>query len=385
MRLLPGLIVAVAACQRGDRPWAPIEFTVDSTGSFPVARSIGSPPSWRVHPGPTVGTSDGGQTEFGSIRSVLLGQGGLLYVVDAGDRRVAIFDSAGTFRSSLGREGAGPAEYRSPYSLAWLGDSLALLDPGSSRIGLFRPDGGWAGSWRSPRITGDQSIRLYRTGHRFWSIDLRPIADRLEFVFVGYPASGPADTMVVARPTRQPPMIECTTADGGISSFVAPFAPGFIVLPTPDGNQLIINTDRYRLLTLTPSGDTARAIERTTEPTSISDSEWDSAGAELRTFRAEDPAARCRGAEFERPAWKPPIRFAFFDDVGRLWVELVTPTGPRFEVFESSGRLLASVVALPTTGGVDPAVRNNRLALVGADSAGAPIVRTYSIATTGER
>lgn len=44
------------------------------------------------------------------------------------------FDGRGRSLGVVGRVGGGQAEYRDPYSSAWLGDTLAIYDPRESRI-----------------------------------------------------------------------------------------------------------------------------------------------------------------------------------------------------------------------------------------------------------
>jgi hypothetical protein len=83
------------------------------------------------------------------------------------------------------------------------------------------------------------------------------------------------------------------------------------------------------------------------------------------------------GSSLGRPP--SPARRLSYDDRGRLWVETVTPDGPRYDVFAESGALLGSVAGLPASGGVDPSVAGQRVAIVGKDSADTPIVRVFRL------
>lgn len=62
---------------------------------------------------------------------------GLLYIADAGANSILVFDSGGTFRIRIGKEGAGPGELQAPRSLQADGDSLRLLDAGNARFTVF--------------------------------------------------------------------------------------------------------------------------------------------------------------------------------------------------------------------------------------------------------
>ncbi|MEZ4458090.1 MAG: hypothetical protein R2882_16320, partial [Gemmatimonadales bacterium] len=96
-------------------------------------------------------------------------------------------------------------------------------------------------------------------------------------------------------------------------------------------------------------------------------------------FRAEWPNASCDHGEFDRPAFKPAISWMVVDDRGNLWVEAETPAGVRYDVFDPEGRLDATVVGLPSAGGVDPTIAGDRIALVGEDAAGVPVVRVFRL------
>lgn len=373
------LFFAMAACRPNDRAQPSFHVSIDSSGSYPIIESIGDAPVRNAALLHEIGAT-GSAFEFGTIRSVLLDRRGQVYVVDPSNRTIPVFDSTGTFLRQVGRDGSGPGEYRTPYSIAWLGDQLALLDPGNGRIGLFDPTGAWVTSWPAPLITGGSFIRLHRTPPTFWSYALRSTGARPVGVFVRYATSGPIDTVAVVRPapgTANTRM--CARPDDAVSFFAAPFGPTLISIPTRTGTQAVALTSRYQVTFVDSEGDTLRVLERSVAPTPITDAEWDSANGDWIKFRREWPTADCDRGDFARPAVKPPVVSMFHDDVGRLWVELVTPDGPRYEVFDAEGRLEATVVGLPPSGGIDPGVAGNRVAIPGLDSLGTPIVRVYRV------
>ena len=330
----------------------------------------------------TVGAA-GGSVELGEIRSLLLDPQGGLYVVDPSHKTLTRFDSTGRLVRQFGREGAGPGEYRRPYSIAWLEGRLALLDPGNVRLTLYDSAGGWVASWPVQPITGGQVIRLYRTPPDFWAYGIRRVDNRSETVFIHYSATGPVDTLPVLRPPEgfaQGRM--CNRPDKAITFFDQPFGPTFIVIPAPGGLRAVVTTSAYRIALLDRQGDTVRVIERSAATAPITDAEWEAANEEWRKFRAEWPTASCDRADFSRPAAKPPLAHLFYDDGGRLWVELIAPDGPRYDVFGPDGRLELTVTGLPASGGRDPSVAGDRIALAGEDSTGVPVVRVFRIAAS---
>ncbi len=374
------LLPLLCACRSVEPRSESLRIEIDSTGRYPIVRSAGRAPEWNASLLFTLGASGDSSVEFGAIRSVLLGRNGSLYLVDRSYRTLRVFDSAGRFERQLGREGSGPGEYRDPYSIAWLGDQLALLDPGNSRLGRYDSSGAWTGSWPVQRIGGGQAIRLYRTPPTVWAYATRPAEPSPEGVLVQYSASGPSDTLpLLPRAEGVTRGRLCERPDKGITFFAPAFGSTLLVIPTPAGTLAAARTGAYRIAFLTAGRDTLRLIERAVAPVPITDVEWEAANAEWRKFQEEWPAATCDQRDFDRPEYKPPIASLFFDDVGRLWVEATTLNGPRYDVFAPDGRLQRTVTGLPSSGGIDPSVAEKRIAIVATDSGEGPVVRVFRL------
>ncbi len=380
-RLLATLLVILAGCASTADTSSGFAVAIDSTGAYPVIRSTGTPPAWSSTLLTTVGSVEGGPSEFGRVRSVLLGRNGSLYVADPSYKRLSVFDSLGAFHAQWGRDGGGPGEYRDPYSVAWLHDSLALLDPGNARIGLYAPDGTWLRSWPAQRLTGDQSIRLYRSPpDAFWVYAFRPTANGSEGLFVRYTSEGAADTLLAPRPA--PGLIQaamCNRPDGALSFFQAPFSASMHLLPTPRGERVVAMSTAYRIAFLGAAGDTLRVIERAVEPAPVSDEEWEAGLASWRKFRTDWPTAACDRTSFDRVTAKPVLDRLLFDDEGRLWVEVLTASGRQYDVHDPDGRLIATVTGLPPAGSIEPSVVAGRIALVVPDTSGVAFVQVHRI------
>lgn len=68
-----------------------------------------------------------------------------LYVLDAGNHRVLVFDARGRFVRSIGKKGGGPGELLSPVGVAVTRDGyVAVTDLGRPGVSLFKPDGSFA-------------------------------------------------------------------------------------------------------------------------------------------------------------------------------------------------------------------------------------------------
>ena len=66
---------------------------------------------------------------------------GVVYVLDAGDASVHLFDTSGVRFRTIGREGSGPGELRAPRSLQVVGDTIRVLDAGNGRVQVFTVHG----------------------------------------------------------------------------------------------------------------------------------------------------------------------------------------------------------------------------------------------------
>lgn len=377
------LVGVATGCNAADADDSSVAVTVDSSRGYPVVRSAGEPRSWSVELVATLGIDSAGESTFGTVRSVLLDSSGVAYVLDPSYHQVHVFDPDGRPRELWGRRGNGPGEFATPYSIAWLGDSMAVLDPGNARITLLGTDGKWARQWTTGRLSGGGNfLRLYRTPpHGFWQIDLRPTeSGGQEQLFVQFTAEGPADTLsYVSQPHLSANRVRCEAPDGWIGSFSQPFGPMPLVIPNAAGEQVVAATTDYRIAFVGRQKDTLRMIERPVEPLVVTDAEWEEGQREMREWRTEHPGAHCNRTSWDRVATKPVLKSMFTDDAGQLWVEVETAKGLVYDVFSMDGTLLASVSGLPPSGGIDPSVVAGRIAIVVKDSLDVQSVRVFRL------
>jgi hypothetical protein len=374
------LLLASVACNGSDSGGGTGEVVVDSAGAFPVVTVRGDSPRWTARHLFTLGTPDSGTIEFGSVRSVLLDPSGTLVVVDSRNRRVLEFDSTGSLVRQVGRDGAGPGEYREPYSVAWLDRGLAVLDPVSPRLSVFGPGDEWH-SWPVQPITGGQVVRLYRTPPAFWSMGIRPAGNTSQRLFIRWDASGPRDTIVaVDQPGDLDRGAMCEVPGGGITFFSAPFAASFLQVPTADGTRIVARTDAYRMAWLDPGGnDSTRLLVREVSPGTVSDAEWTASLADWQKHTSRFGTSGCDRTSFARKPVKPVVSWIFQDELGRLWVEALTSNGTRYDLYDPAGLPIATITGLDPSGGIDPSATRDRIALAGEDASGVPVVRVYRI------
>jgi hypothetical protein len=89
---------------------------------------------------------------FSRIGGVTVDEGGTVYVLEAQDNEIRVFDSAGSRLRTMGGAGEGPGEFRSPHRMGVIGDTLWVSDLLTRRITLFDRSGVLLGTLTPPPI-----------------------------------------------------------------------------------------------------------------------------------------------------------------------------------------------------------------------------------------
>jgi hypothetical protein len=387
--LAAGLFMA-AACTSTEHTASELEGVhVDTVGGVVYVRNPMSPSRWQTDSLFSIGTALADRPDaFGRVASVVSDRSGRIYVADPLANQIQVFGSDGSYIRSLGRKGQGPGEFESLYSLAWLGDTLAVLDPRNARIQLLTIAGEPAGLFRHQALSGEpRVIRLYQTGdEEIATIGVKPRERTIERLIIRFGTAGPRDTVPFPDnpfpaddPTAGGTSILCETPDGGLTFFQVPYAPRHWAVPAPGGLTAVTWTADYRIALLDAAGDTSRVIERQYDQIATSPVAWKLELGEYRTFLEERPDARCRPADPDRPPFRPAIHLIFFDALGRLWVEVETPQGRALDVYDAAGRLVGTLTAPPRVESVIPWADRDRLYTVTADELGVFRVHVFAI------
>ncbi len=107
---------------------------------------------WTVEEELSIGVAEGDPNyQFGGISAagIDVASDGRIFVLDQQAQEISVFDSEGTYLSSMGGAGSGPGEL-SPGTgglLVGAGDTLYVPDLGLQRVTRFAPDGAEAGSF----------------------------------------------------------------------------------------------------------------------------------------------------------------------------------------------------------------------------------------------
>jgi hypothetical protein len=352
--------VFVSGCAEGDRRAADI--TVDTLESGTILVHNGAAgvwsegEAWRTVEVVRIGSADAADplVLFGDVWDVTLDALGRIYVLDRQPNEVRVFDETGRHVRTLGREGGGPGEFRNPIRLAWGPDhNLWVLDEGNARYSVFDTAGNFRDS-HSRRIGGwgyamqwifDETGRLYEPGY---AVD--PATGEYGRVYIRHSVAEdvvPTDTFGLVRYDASASS-HTLRSEGGLTVVGIPFAPRLTWhFDGVDGLWFAVN-DAFRLYHSSLAGDTSRIVERETEPIPVGEADRQAIRERFASFG--EPAVNQIIARV--PAMKPAFETFVVDDRGYLWVVRTSGTGQLrsvrgvvFDVFDPDGRYLGAVQA----------------------------------------
>jgi len=362
--LLAVIASAVAACGAADRAAEGVVVR-DSAGVRIVENSApawGPDDAWRIPDAPVVriGAVEGAAHEqFFRIAGVLRLDDGRIVVADDGARELRFYDAAGRFLFAVGRDGAGPGEFRSIRRMGLRADSIWAYDAGLQRVSLFTTDGRYVRSFALP-APNDAPI----PAPIGWFGDGSLLAVAIRPFWHGEPATGVQP--ILARYLRLSATGEVLGAigeffdgehfveaeeDGGISSIALPFARNAVVA-VDDAGFYFGTSDAFEILRYAPDGRLERRIRRAHRNAPVTEEDLTAFIRERQRYVSGENARRSMEAMFRRlplPSEMPAYADLRLDAEGNLWVEEYRTPGAeqaRWAVFDADGRWLG-VVALP--------------------------------------
>ncbi len=177
----PTIALLLSAACGGPTSERPVDWVVerDTIGDTIVVRTL-SGSAWGIpmelEIDLSIGTLEGDSTlMFGSIQQIAVDADGGIYAFDRQVPALRYFNARGEYVRTLGREGAGPGEYRDvALGLAVLSDGRVVMrDPRNARLNFYAPDGTPSDHW--PVASGlfvDNAMVLDRRDHVFLKIML---------------------------------------------------------------------------------------------------------------------------------------------------------------------------------------------------------------------
>lgn len=245
-RTLGAIAVAIGlvACAADVSPRVAVERT-DSAGVTIIAnRGVDSPLPWTFTPTLTLGGEDEGPESFFSVgpSNIAVDREGNLYIMDAGNHRVVVFDEAGNHLRTLGRQGGGPGEFQMwPSGITVARDgSINVYDIGKQGLVRFGPDGA---PLQTRRIEGGM-LRRYALLNDGIAVHIDQYSDELAYDRIqAINDAGDTTTIVsVARPPLKPVDFGCVR----ISGMAQIFAPS-LQWDAVDDQILVAPAAEYRI------------------------------------------------------------------------------------------------------------------------------------------
>ena len=315
-----------------------------------------------------IGELDGAEEYlFGSVSAIAVDDDHNVYVLDRQARHVRVFDSEGTYVTTLGRDGEGPGEFKVPIGLAISDDRLLVRDPANGRVQLFGLETGENEEWKYLPSDVFANTPLYRDDHGRIYVDITEEEHR--FIVMD---SGGKQIDTISAPVAPADFDDdqyymnarVERGDRWMSvGATVPFSPDWYWTVHSTGQFLSALSTAYRI-NLEQDGGVLR-IERNHTPVAVTDDERDRhEQGILNRMRRWDA-----GWNWDGPAildHKPPFRGLRAGSDGRIWVSLWTeaqqvanedhdpgnPESPpytwveplRYDVFEADGTYLGAVV-----------------------------------------
>ncbi|HEX2167578.1 MAG TPA: hypothetical protein VHG09_10145 [Longimicrobiales bacterium] len=334
--------------------------------------------------------------EFGRVAGLALLADGRVALVDGINNLVRVFSREGKHLFAFGREGAGPGEFSGPCCPAV--DSrqrLWIRDGGNARYSIFEIHSDSAGYSGQVRMAhGDVNRWVATTFDAAGSvIDIGSRTDPQAGVRRTYrmhlDSAGsvvreeavhkvPDDSTAVKTIKREIP--------GGVATLFGyqPHGPSELVAYSPNGEFAHALSSRHVIDWRAPDGSLIRTITGAVAQGPALSAREDSAAEERLRVLADRFDMTVPQLGLDVPDRKTPLRDLFFDDHGRLWVELQVPDGGdrMAHVYDVSG-ILERTVAWPASISLaEGIIRDETVWGVGRDSLDVPtVVRLRGLGT----
>ena len=322
-----------------------------------------------------------------------------ILVLVAGHRELRIYGADGTWVRTIGRDGDGPGEMRSPGGVFVSGDSIFVIDNQLSRVTAISTHGDPLGVWAFPtleaigRIQPGQRLDDGRWigwgGIRFANGEMPATGlSRQPVTYWLFPAHLPpvADTILTTPGTEQHLNIN-TGADGQVVSATVHMPPLARSAPmAADQDRFIWGDNAHRELRVTTLSGALTTILRWDAPVIPVDEPLVARMKVAALARIGDnERARDRiAALYAIPSPAPEVPYfsgIHLDPNGAIWVreyQLTTSDSVRFRIFQRDGQFLGSL-ALPVRTTVHD-IGRDQILTVWQDDDDLEHVRVYRIA-----
>ena len=382
--------VALVGCgDTGSRSnWTTVQDTLPSgTVRLTNVPAADVSPTWTLVEELRVGSLEGpGPDAFGYLKGLVALDGGGFAILDSQVQELRVFGADGAHIATLGRKGQGPGEFvdanglmLGPNGRLWVPDArngrMSVFDPEDGFIESFPfADGYYGWVWNGAMVDGSRIHRPWSGGNR----EQLRIYDLTMTLVDSLPL--PSDHLQDEEydPESQPGSFY-QELDGGYMMYGIPFFPA--VVRYIDSHGAVWSTragdPEYRITRWEPGGDTTLMVETRRPAVPVPAVERDSVIDAMRQMLSD--AGASREWDWSRvPTVKPAVEAVFESVEGNLWVR--TPEvggGVLFDVYSGEGGYLGTASlgpGLSFSDQVPPVVRGELAWLVVTDELDVPYV-----------
>ncbi len=355
-----------------------------------------------------VGKEEGESWEMlANVTAVAFDRQNNLYVLDAGNYRVLVFDARGRFLRQIGKQGDGPGELSFALGLAIAPDGdVVIADMGRAGFAIFKPDGTYVKNIAAPEgtrpggaqtggiyVDGNGSV-IFRSGFTLLGGGLRGgqagargganlSSQRIAQEFAKSPivrvplGENAKATTLYELPMPQP-KVQAAGSGGRqqVRVSLAPptFSPPSAFAALPNGSVAVAHDAEYAVKLVDANGNVQRVVARKEKPRKVTRRDQDRAREQLRE-RLSNPSGQGGmqvmnvngrmsfsfggGRALPKDQIEQSVREMTFaevmpliqslraDPLGRIWVQRtgdqVGEDGP-VDLLASDGRYLGSLV-----------------------------------------
>lgn len=339
--LWAALVLACGDSSQADRAQTAWEGSIDSTGtavvvqnpphaSWPVGRE------WKVVPELTIGSIGGtGPDVFGRVTALAVSADGEIAVLDAQASEIRVFDARGAHVRTVGREGAGPGEFRGALSVHYDSrDRMWVPESENARYSVFDSVGNFITSFRrtAGTLIGNPGVLTSEDV----LIDLSPVLleDRVAVIPIRF------DTKTESVDSLPPILLRMRPSTPSPAALV-PYSSRVVLTVDLNGDFWSASTESPVLHEQAPNGDTVRVVHLPLNPVPLSQDDEDSIAAIIAAWRF--PVDRG-----ELGVGPQIIQGIYPDDAGHVFVRTrgeESSVGVQFQVIDSIGRYLGPMTS----------------------------------------
>jgi hypothetical protein len=370
--------------------------------ALPVCRSASqvgatapSAPIWSLSEDLRVGGGDNTASHFDDVRGIVATKNGTIFILDYRAQQIRVFDAKGGFVRLAADSGTGPGSIVSGNGLAVGPDDIVWVnDPRNHRFSLYAANGQFVRQIPNPTPTStpvwegviDQSGRAIdlpvtiittradpETHLPITESGIRLVHPDGKADTLSYPNCQTADAVTT-------PFFQFQRADGSGGMVRAiPFLSKQLVVATPSDMVWCTPSSVYRLMTGPTGGALKEVVQVDMTPVPIpADLRQQAVDRVDSIVKAYGPLLG--GSTEMIPRNTPVIASVNVDDQQHVWVRRTNmpEDAPLFDVFDPTGRLIASVHGAGAIG-AQVFIAGDELLTLGRNATGEQIVIRYHI------